>query len=220
MIEKYFISNCLFLIDEFNDRYANLTKEELKVISDTEYTEADIVVRLGYPFKHMATFNMQGTSKESGSDILVKSKDFRIEVKLPRNYKSGNKNKTSCSSSNWNEMQKDFEWLFSEIKQGKKGQRAFIIGWFNAVDRFSQIVQLGKSRGKYPEINQDRFQYFPFLNVKTEMPETIYKTKDIIYQWTDAYKELTVRIPGYVDESVNCMFFGKPTDKFLIAMYY
>lgn len=222
MIDKYLISNCLFLIDEFNDRYADLTKEELKVIADTEYTEADIVVRLGYPFKHMATFNMQGTSKESGSDILVKSKDFRIEVKLPRNYKSGNKNKTSCSSSNWKEMQKDFEWLYGEIKKGKKGQRAFIIGWFNAVERFSQIVQLGEKRGGNPDINQDKFKYFPFLNVRTDPEElkTTYKTRDIIYQWSDAYKELTMRIPGYVDESANCMFFGKPTDKFLIAMYY
>lgn len=214
MIDKYLMSNCLFLIDEFNDRYVNLTKEELKVIADTEYTEADLVVRLGYPFKHMATFNMQGSSKVKGNDIIVKSKDFRIEVKLQRNYRSGNTNKTACSSATWKEMEKDFEWLFGEIKQGKKGKRAFIIGWFNAVDRFSQIVQLGTGRGMYPDIDQNKYQFFPFINREGD------KTKDIIYQWSDAYKELTIRIPGYVDESVNCMFFGKPTDNFLIAMYY
>ncbi|MGX9134145.1 hypothetical protein ACWV26_07150 [Rummeliibacillus sp. JY-2-4R] len=111
-------------------------------------------------------------------------------------------------------MQKDFEWLFNEIKQSKKGQRAFIIGWFNAVERFSQIVQLGKGKGKYPEISLDKFQYFPFLNRSGD------KTRDIFYQYSDAYKELTVRIPGYAGESVNCMFFGKDTDKFHIAMYY
>jgi len=207
MIDKYLVSNCLFIIDEFNDRYIKETNEELKQIADNEFSEADLVVRLGYPFRQMATFNMQGKS----SDIVVKSKDFIVEVKLLRNWKSrgGNANKIP-----WDYLQKDFNWLFDEIKKGKQGHRAFVIGWFNAVDRFSQIVQLGKGIGGFPDIDHEKKDYFPFLNNDGN------KTKDIFYMYPEAFERLPVRIPGYAGASANCMFFGRLEDKFHMAMYW
>ncbi|SFE54980.1 hypothetical protein [Alteribacillus iranensis] len=191
MIEKYLISNCLFIIDEFNERYEKESKEDLKKIADEEYSEADLVVRLGYPFRHMATFNMQGKSKDKGNDIVVKKKNFMIEVKLLRNWKSSAGNSNSML---WDPIQKDFNWISDEIKKGKQGYRAFVIGWFNAVDRFSQIVQLGKGSGRFPEIDQEKSDYFPFLNKRGK------KTKDIFYMYPNAYKELTVTIPGTLKE--------------------
>ncbi|TFE00668.1 hypothetical protein [Jeotgalibacillus salarius] len=211
MIEKYLVSNCLFILDEFNERYKALSRQELKDISNNEYSEADIVVRLGYPFKHMATFNMQGKSKASGNDIVVKEKDFNIEVKLLKNYKSkgGNSNSTG-----WNEIERDFDWLLNERKAGKKGKRAFVIGWFNVVDRFSQIVQLGKTRGAHPEIDYRRMNYFPFLNSTGE------RTKDIIYMYSEAFEETSVKSLHYGEDSVKCMFFGRKADVFHIAIYW
>ncbi|MTW85635.1 hypothetical protein F3157_08160 [Virgibacillus dakarensis] len=211
MIDKYLISNCLFIIDEFNEKYKNVSKDELSDIANSEYSEADMVVRLGYPFRQMATFNMQGKSKESGNDIIVKSKDFRIEVKLLKNYKS---NGGTSNSTVWKEIERDFEWVLSEVKKGNCGQRAFVIGWFNSVDRFSQIVQLGKTRGSTPDIDHRRMGYFPFLYSHGE------KTKDIIYMYNQAYKVLHVNSLYYGEDNVNCMFFGKKEDVFHIAIYW
>ncbi|OLN22915.1 hypothetical protein BTO30_07155 [Domibacillus antri] len=214
MIDKYLISNCLFMIDEFNERYENVSKEELKKIADSEYSEADMVVRLGYPFRQMANFNMQGRSKQAaGNDIVVKSKDFRIEVKLLKNYKSS---KGSYSSSTtWKEIERDFHWLLEEVKNGNSGKRAFVIGWFNAVECFSQIIQLGKSAGSQPDIDHRKKGYFPFLVHNGE------KTRDILYMYKDSYEKMPVHSLYNADGSdVNCMFFGEKDDKFHIAMYW
>jgi hypothetical protein len=207
-IDQYLVSNCLFIVDEFNERFKTNTKEELKEIADSGFSEADLTVRLGYQFRQMAKFNMQGPDTR---DIIVDSKDFLIEVKFLRNFKSksGTSNKIM-----WKEIHKDFEWLFSEKKKGNKGKRSFVIGWFNAVERFSQIVQLGKGKGGYPDIDEEKVRYFPFLNRSGP------KTKDIFYMYPDAYEILNVQIPGFAGKGANCMFFGKETDKFHMAMYW
>lgn len=213
MIDKYLISNCLFIIDEFNSRYHDIKiKDELKSIADIQFNEADLVVRLGYPFRQMANFNMQGNAH----DIVVKmnDKDFVIEVKYLRNFKTKN---TYSNKMKWEEaFQKDYDWLCSEIKNGRKGNRAFVLGWFNAVDRFSQIMQLGQGDGYLPEINEARLSVLPFLNYDPSDK----KTRSITYMYAEAYKEHHIRIPGYSKESVTCMFLGKETDKFHFAMYY
>ena len=209
-IDQYLISNCLFIIDEFNDRFERIqTKKDLKEIADNGFTEADLVVRLGYPFRQMAKFNMQGPDTR---DIVVDSKDFQIEVKFLRNFTS-NYGKTS-NKITWKDLDKDFQWLFSEIKKGSKGKRAFVIGWFNSVERFSQIVQLGKGKGKEPDIDEEKRRVFPFINSVGS------KTKEIFYMYSSAYEPLTVQIPGYPGVGANCMFFGKGTDKFHIALYW
>lgn len=215
MIDKYLISNCLFIIDEFNDRYQTVCeRDKLKDIADLEFCEADLVVRLGYPFRQMANFNMQGNAQ----DIVVKSKDFIIEVKYLRNFFSKTKSGEFRSNKlKWDEaFQKDFNWLCNEIKLGKKGTRAFILGWFNAFERFSDIMQIGQGKGKNPTINQERINLFPFLNYN---PQTN-KVNDIFYMYSLAYKELNIRIPGYNNEHASCMFVGKPDDKFHFALYW
>ncbi|MEK5038758.1 hypothetical protein [Sporosarcina sp. FSL K6-3457] len=188
------------------------TKEELKIIADNEYSEADMVVRLGHPFRQMATFNMQGKSKELGNDIVVKSKGFKIEVKLQKNYKSNGDG--SSNSATWKPLEKDFQWLFNEIQAGNKGKVAFVLGWFNAVDRFSQIVQLGKGKGRYPVIDNTRKEFFPFLHSSGD------KTKDITYLYSEAYEKLTVKSLISSDYKANCMFLGSEKDKFHIAIYW
>ena len=214
MIEKYLLSNCLFIIDEFNERYSHVDdRKALKNIADEEFCEADIVVRLGYPFRQMANFNMQGTA----NDIVVKSKDFIIEVKYLRNFH--NKAKTNKSSKlMWEEaFQKDYDWLCQEIMNGKKGHRAFVLAWFNAVDRFSEIMQLGEGCGKYPDINEARLRLFPFINRRDP---SSHKTRDIFYMYESAYEPLPIQIIGYGKEKVNCMFLGKDCDKFHMAIYW
>ncbi|ERI90966.1 hypothetical protein HMPREF1982_03528 [Clostridiales bacterium oral taxon 876 str. F0540] len=218
MIDKYLISTCLFIIDEFNDRFKGISKEKTKEIADTEFTEADLVVRLGYPFKQMANFNMQGTDR----DIVVKQKDFIIEVKYLRNFNSYSesskkKNKTYRSNKTiWEDaFEKDYSWLCNEIKNGKKGNRAFVIGWFNAVNSFSELMQLGESRGCMPEINKERIQLFPFLKYN---PQTN-KTKDITYAYNRDFKEYSIHIEGHNYE-VNCMFLGNSEDIFHFAIYF
>lgn len=187
MIDKYLISNCLFIIDEFNDRYQNIhLRDDLKDIADLEFCEADLVVRLGYPFRQMANLNMQGSSQ----DIVVKSKDFIIEVKYLRNFYSRTKSGNFRSNKlKWSEgFQKDFDWLCKEIENGKKGSRAFILGWFNAFERFSDIMQIGQGKGQNPIINQERINLFPFLNFD---PKTN-KVNDITYMYSSTYKNTWV----------------------------
>ena len=61
----------MLIIDEFNEKYKNCSEEKLRDISDLKISEADLVVSVGYPFRQMATFNMQGKSQ----DIVIESKD-------------------------------------------------------------------------------------------------------------------------------------------------
>ena len=74
-IDQYLISNFLFLIDEFNERfdYVN-SKEELKLIANSGFSEADLTVRLGYLFKQMARFNIQGPDTRN------------VKVRLQKNF--------------------------------------------------------------------------------------------------------------------------------------
>lgn len=211
MIDKYLISNCLFIIDEFNDRYKGVSKEELKVIADTEFNEADLVVRLGYPFRTQANFNMNGCER----DIEVKSKGFAMEVKYLRNFKSSFN--TSTNKLRWKEaFEKDYTWLCNEFINEKKGKRAFILGWFNAYNRFSEIMQMGEGHGYIPKVNKERIDLFPFLNYDPKDGTT----KSITYMYKEAFKPRQIRIIGYPDAYVDCMFLGTETDKFHFAMYY
>ena len=76
-ISQYLLSTCLFTIDELNEQYRGLSKEELKLIADDKYNEMDITVRLGYPFKQTVHYTV-GDGKKNGSkvnhDLYVESK--------------------------------------------------------------------------------------------------------------------------------------------------
>lgn len=179
----------------------------------------DICVRIGYPFKQMAHYTVGDSSKKSSKvnhDIDIESKDFKIEVKYLKNWKSAAG--TSSASKNWDVYQNDFDWLLYEISNGKKGKRAFIIGWFNCVDRFSQLIQLGegKGSGSRPLASERKICYFPFLRRMT-IPT---HTTDLVYNYNGAYRPLTANLIGNIETELNCYFLGNEKDTFHFAIYY
>lgn len=216
-ISQYLLSTCLYTIDELNEQYGRLTKEELKLIADDKFNEMDITVRLGYPFKQMVHYTV-GDAKPKGSkvnhDLYVESKEFKIEIKYLKNWKSNAG--TSSNSKTWDEYQKDFNWLIEEIQGGYKHKRAFVIGWFNCVDSISRYLQLGSGKGSKPLVNEERVAYFPFLR-KTKVPTY---TTDLVYNYESAYEVLALNLIGEHNPNVNCMFLGQQTDVFHFAIFY
>ncbi len=215
-IAQYLLSTCLFTIDELNEQYRKLTREELKRIADIKFNEMDITVRLGYPFKQIVHYTVGDKEKRTkiNHDLYVEAKDFKIEIKYLKNWKStsgGNSN-----SKSWNEYQRDFDWLIEEIENGKKNKRAFVIGWFNCVDTISQYIQLGAGRGSKPLVNEERLAYFPFLR-KLKSPTY---TCDLSYNYERAYKELSLDLIGEKNPNCNCLFLGNEKDVFHFAVYY
>lgn len=221
-LEKYLLSTCLFVIDDFNIQYKDLSvrSPELKSEADTCYTEADLVVRLGYPFRQMANFSLKTSKGKDGefNDIIVKERDFRIEVKYIRNSKSGNKTAAYSVHRNWDTIEEDLLWLIEEVRKGNKGKRAFVIGWFNSTERFSDQMQLGKGGGRYPVINPERMKYFPFIGYddKSCLMSTVK------YNYSSAYNPISIHLPGLARDglSVQCLFLGESEDKFHFAIYY
>ena len=55
-IDQYLIAICQLIIDEFNVLYADKSKDQLNNIANDKFTETDLVVRIGYPFKQMAHY--------------------------------------------------------------------------------------------------------------------------------------------------------------------
>ena len=215
-IEQYLLSTCLFTIDELNEQYGKLFKEELKRVADEKFNEMDITVRLGYPFKQMVHYTVgdSGRGNKMNHDLFVESKDFKIEIKYLKNWKC--KSGTNSASKTWKEYQKDFDWLIEEIENNKKNKRAFVIGWFNCVDSLAQYIQLGAGPGGKPLINEERMAYFPFLR-KLKTPTY---TCDLDYNYERAYKELSLDLIGSYTPNCNCLFLGNEKDVFHFALYY
>ena len=210
------LSTCLFTIDELNEQYRELSKEELKQIADNKYNEMDITVRLGYPFKQMVHYTMGNDKKNSkvNHDLFVESKEFKIEIKYLKNWKSHAG--TNSASKPWVEYQRDFNWLIEEIENGNKYKRAFVIGWFNCVDSITQFLQLGTGVGSKPLVNEERLAYFPFLK-KIKVPTY---TSDIAYNYDSAYTELKLNLIGETNPNCNCLFLGNENDVFHFAVFY
>lgn len=220
-IDQYLIANCLYIIDEFNILYRNYEDKVLKMEADEKFNEMDITVRLGYPFKqnvHYAAGDGKRAKKlqKINHDLYVEQLDFRIEVKYLKNWISSAN--TRAASKNWSALQQDFDWLMDEIENGKKGKVAFVIGWFNCVDCFPQIIQLGKGGGTYPLVDEMKKVYFPFLVPKSN--KIPIRTKDLDYDYTNTYKETYIRLSSQRKEGFHCMFIGKRQDKFHFALYY
>ncbi|HCC08033.1 MAG TPA: hypothetical protein DEP72_07765 [Clostridiales bacterium] len=220
-IDQYLLSTCLFIIDEFNELYSDLPKDELKKIVDEKFNEMDICVKIGYPFRQMAHYTVgDSKKKDSGKvnhDIYVETKDYKIEVKYLKNWKSVSN--TNTNSKNWNVYQEDFDWLLHEIKDGNKRRRAFIIGWFNCVEHFSQLIQLGdgKGKGSKPLASEKKICFFPFLR-RTKVPTY---AMDLAYNYNNAYKPQIVNLIGEsINEDYNCLFLGNESDVFHFAIYY
>ena len=216
-ISQYLLSTCLFTIDELNEQYKNVSREDLKIIANTKYNEMDITVRLGYPFKQIVHYTAGDTKKNGikvNHDLYVESKDFKIQVKYLKNWKSTSG--TISASKRWAEFQKDFDWLIDEIEKGYKNKRAFVIGWFNCVNSITQCLQLGSGTGSKPLVNEERLAYFPFLR-KTKVPTY---TSDIVYNYDRAYSELSLDLIGETIPNCNCLFLGNETDVFHFAIFY
>ena len=218
-IDQYLVSTCLFTIDEFNILYKGYEQEDLKREADIKFNEMDITVRIGYPFKqtvHYTVGESVRTRKEQkiNHDLYVEQKDFKIEIKYLKNWKTSFN--TWTATKVWSVFQQDFDWLMDEIDSGKKGKVAFIIGWFNCVKSFSQLIQLGTGSGAYPLVNESRLCYFPFLK-REEVPT---RTSDLKYNYTLAYQQLNVTPIGNRSNMYHCMFLGSENDCFHFAIYY
>lgn len=221
-IDQYLISTCLFSIDQFDEMYAAESKDSLKVIADNLYNEMDITVKLGFPFGLLAHYTKatgKGKKSDTGDfkinhDIHVLSKDFQIEVKYLRTWDKPAGNK--ATSGNWSRYQLDFDWLVQEIKLGNKGSRAVVLGWFNCVEKFSSLMQIGVKGGRYPDVDERKICYLPFLT-KGKVPT---KTTDMGYNYSLAYKPLPLNLIGIEQTNCDCLFLGNPENKFHFAIYY
>ncbi|MTI49675.1 MAG: hypothetical protein FH761_17735 [Firmicutes bacterium] len=219
MIQNYLISNCLLIIEDLNQKFDRHDSEEIQRFAVSDFDESDLVFLIAYPFRNLMKVSMQGKNE----DIKVRNLDFTIEVKYLYATKSsaGNySNKRKFHES----FIKDFNWLIKEIKEGNKGKTAFVIGWFNTYGSFSNIMQLGKNRGKNPQVNIDKIKYFPFLYT----PSTECHVNEITYRYSqndsvytsESYSPDTISIPDLKEGKVNCIFLGKESDKFHFAIYY
>lgn len=218
-IDQYIIADCLFIIDEFNILYKDYDIKKLKKIADEEFNEMDITVRIGYPFKQTAHYtavdNKKGKNVQKiNHDIYIEQHDFKIEVKYLRNWISTSD--TWSVSKNWKAFQKDFDWLMDEIDNKGRGKTAFIIGWFNCVDSFSSLIQLGKGRGAYPLADARKISYFPFLK-KDKEP---IRAKELQYNYEKAYRVLPLDLITTRNIEYNCVFLGNRKDCFHFAIYY
>lgn len=181
-IEQYLVATCLSIIDEFNILYRGYSQDQLKREADEKFNEMDITVRVGYPFKQTVHYTVGESSKTKKAqkinhDLYVEQRGFRIEIKYLKNWVSTSD--TRSVSKNWSVFQQDFDWIMDEIDAGNKGKVAFVIGWFNCVESFSQLIQLGQGNGAYPFVNENRLCYFPFLQ-KTKEPA---RTKHLDYNY-------------------------------------
>ncbi len=217
-IEKYLLYACLFMIDDFNDKYEQIPvrSSTLEEAADT-FSEADLAFRLGSPFGNGARFSTQtARGKDKGfNDIVIKSKGFGVEVKFLKRYKS-NKGKTSSNKISWKQIREDFDWLQGKIQENKKGNFAFVIGWFNSTDRFSQQIQLGKGKGTLQEISKEKEPYFPFLKYDTKSRSTL----SVAYDYGRAFEPLNLPVKTTGGDEITCIFVGAPEDKFHFAIYY
>ena len=219
-VEQYLIGICLSIIDEFNILYRGYSQEELKREADEKFNEMDINVKVGNPFNqtvHYTAGVRVKTKREQkiNHDLYIEQRGFKIEIKYLKNWVSSSD--TRSASKRWREFQQDFDWLMDEIDANNSGKVAFVIGWFNCVESFSQIIQLGKGRGAYPLVNEDRLCYFPFLK-KGKEPT---RTKDLEYNYeTYAYKSININQIGTRSGEYNCVFLGSKEDCFHFAIYY
>lgn len=227
-LEKYLLVSCSLIMDELNQQYGsiftnNSSKQQLRTFVNDRFSETDLTMRLGHPFRQMVHYNVVDSQllegKKKNHDLFIESKGFKVEVKFPKNWNSDRK--TPSNSKRWDEYQRDFDWLSDELTLGHKGKVAFVIGWFNYVDYFGQIMQLGerengKPTGGKPIASTKRISLFPFLkNAK----ETAY-TKDFTYDYDCAYEKLTVGQADIGRAQMNCIFLGNETDVFHFAIYY
>lgn len=218
-IQEYTELICSLLIDQFNVKYEHYSECDFKKEANERYVERDWVYKIGEHFNELAYYEVQDSEKTSSHhDICVPSKDFIIEVKYLRNWNSTSK--TRSVSKNFYAYEKDLQWLEKEILSGRKNKSAFILIWFNCIDYFGQVMQLGTSHGVRNPVNLERLVYFPFLMSCNPNNSTIL-TKDLSYNYERAFPcQLDLNIIGKGNVNMNCLFLGNASDRLHIAIYY
>mgnify|MGYP003213419504 FL=1 len=100
---------CSLLIDQFNVRYEHYSFDELRNEANERYVERDWVYKIGEYVKDLEYYEIPNwDSNQKHHDIGIPSKDFIIEIKYLKNWKSAAKGK-STSSANWKDFEKDFQ---------------------------------------------------------------------------------------------------------------
>ena len=221
LVNEYLELICSLLIDQFNVRYVHYTAEDFKTEANDRYVERDWVYKIGEYFKDLAYYEVPDSdNSQSHHDIGIPSKDFIIEIKYLKNWKSDSKSGAKSNSKQWEPYRKDFEWLENQILAGNKGKRAFILIWCNCLDYFGQVMQLGSGRGKSNPVNKDRLVYFPFLMNNTSSIDRIY-TRDLVYNYRKSFPcQLDLNTIGKGNIDINCLFLGNENDRLHIAIYY
>jgi hypothetical protein len=167
MINRYFESSICILIDEMNMLLSNYGQDQRIDFARYKFSEADLAIRLGSPFRHLARYPMQGTQ---GQDIIVDYKDLEVEVKYWRNWLGG----TGVQKLVWDQAYgKAFNWLLEEINKGNKNKRALICGWFTFF-AWRELLQLGSTIRENPPVNSERLSVLPFLSCADGKIGTIY----------------------------------------------
>lgn len=216
-ITQYLVAACLHNIDELNEKYGHLDKADLKQVADREFNEMDVTVRLGYPFRQMVHYTVGDTVRKGSKvnhDLYVAARDFKVEIKYLRHFKSNSGNYTI--PTDWDEFQKDFDWLAEEIAQGKKHKRAFVMGWFNCEDTIAGSLQLGYPTGDKSLVNMERLPYLPFVRA-TRMPV---RKKELVLNYDIAYEAIPLNLIEENNSNMNCIFIGCETDVFHFAVYF
>ena len=218
-IEEYLRIICSIIIDEMNQVYGGHDNGQLKKIASVDFNELDLTVLMGYPFRQNARYTgnenkSKRTNRKENYDLFIKTSGFKIEVKYLKNWKSGVD--TLAASKNWKPFLKDFKWLMNEIDKNGNGKAAFVIGWFNCVDYFASMLQIGTGGGAYPIADENKLCFFPFL-IRESIPV---RARDLKYNYAHAYEELTFNPIGNHTGIYHCMFLGSQEDKFHFAIYY
>jgi hypothetical protein len=196
VINRYFVSSILILIDEMNMELESLSSSERVNFSRKKFSEADFAIRLGSPFRQFARYPMQGFQ---GQDIIVDYNDLEVEVKYWRNWEGG----TGKQKAAWNDAYKSaFDWLVDEINRGR------ISGWFTFFD-WKDLLQLGRTTGPNPKINLEKIKKLPFLRFDGERVNSVRTNYS-----------LKVGQKLYNDILINYEVFGSEHDLFNVVILY
>jgi len=204
MIYNYFDSSCRIIVDEFNYLVQGLDVRQKEQYAIDKLCEADLVFRLGNPFRQLARYTVQGSK---GQDIIVDYKDFRVEVKYWRYWFGG----TGKQKLVWKDaFQKDFDWLCNQIDDGQKGKRAFIGCWSPLIG-WNELLQLGSSTGTNPAPNMERLSLLPFVECTGK------GVADLRTRYSENQGSFTLSERG---TKVNWSLYGLPSDFINMVMYY
>ena len=201
---EYLESGCRIIIDEVNLAVAKMSSVEVDDFALERFHQADLTYRIGHPFRHLARY-----VENSKANIIVDHSGLSVATIYLKPHKDAGGNIRNKSGTWKQSVAPSFEWLFSEIDAGKKGQSAMIIGWFTRFD-WAQLIQFGANRGKRPRVNQDRIAFFPFLFPAERVSEltTMHNVRCGTF------------FPKGCSMIVNWALFGSHTDHFNIVVYY